>query len=84
MDALEQSDACIMVLPCGPSASMEMGWACGAGKPTVSLYPRDARTRFNGEDGKYHYLIDSRAFYHTLRAYVHREKPRSSPSNAAT
>ena len=31
MDALELADACVMVMPCGPSASMEMGWACGAG-----------------------------------------------------
>lgn len=37
MDALRSSDACVMVMPCGPSASMEMGWACGAGK-TVAVY----------------------------------------------
>jgi hypothetical protein len=35
MDALRASDACLMVLPCGPSASMEMGWACGAGRLVV-------------------------------------------------
>ena len=39
MDALRVSDACIMVMPCGPSASMEMGWACGAGKPTFVFIP---------------------------------------------
>lgn len=37
MDALQQSDACVMVMPCGPSASMEMGWACGA-KRYVAVY----------------------------------------------
>ncbi|MFZ0662142.1 MAG: hypothetical protein WAM66_05575 [Acidobacteriaceae bacterium] len=37
MDALRTSDACIMVTPCGPSASMEMGWAVGAGK-LVAVY----------------------------------------------
>jgi hypothetical protein len=37
MDALEASDVCVMVMPCGPSASMEMGWACGAGK-LVAVY----------------------------------------------
>ncbi len=37
MDALERSDACIMVMPCGPSASMEMGWACGS-KLRVAVY----------------------------------------------
>ena len=37
MDALKRSDACVMVMPCGPSASMEMGWACGAGR-FVAVY----------------------------------------------
>lgn len=39
MDALERSDACVMVMPCGPSASMEMGWACGAGKHVAVFIP---------------------------------------------
>jgi hypothetical protein len=37
MSALEHCDACVMVMPCGPSASMEMGWAKGAGK-LVAVY----------------------------------------------
>lgn len=37
MDALMRSDACVMVQPCGPSASMEMGWAVGAGR-FVAVY----------------------------------------------
>lgn len=37
MDALERSEVCVMVMPCGPSASMEMGWASGAGR-TVAVY----------------------------------------------
>jgi hypothetical protein len=39
MDALEQCDICIMVMPCGPSASMEMGWACGAKKDVYVYVP---------------------------------------------
>lgn len=39
MDALESADACVMVMPCGPSASMEAGWAKGAGKPTIVYAP---------------------------------------------
>jgi hypothetical protein len=35
MDALESAKACIMVHPCGVSAAMETGWACGAG---ISVY----------------------------------------------
>jgi hypothetical protein len=39
MDALKRCDACIMVMPCGPSASMEMGWAVGAGKQVAVYMP---------------------------------------------
>jgi len=39
MDALKQSNVCVMVMPCGPSASMEMGWSCGSGHPTVVYIP---------------------------------------------
>ena len=39
MDALRASDACVMVMPCGPSASMEMGWAVGSGRPTYVYIP---------------------------------------------
>jgi hypothetical protein len=37
MDALKSCDACVMVMPCGPSASMEMGWAVGADR-FVAVY----------------------------------------------
>lgn len=41
MDALRWADACIMVLPCGNSANLECGWACGNGKRTAALFPFD-------------------------------------------
>lgn len=37
MDALKSCDACVMVLPCGRSAHLGLGYACGAGKPTIVL-----------------------------------------------
>jgi nucleoside 2-deoxyribosyltransferase len=37
MDALRACDVCVYVLPCGRSASLELGWACGAGKFTIAL-----------------------------------------------
>jgi hypothetical protein len=40
MKALQECDICIYVMPCGPSASMEMGWAIGAGKPTAAYIPQ--------------------------------------------
>jgi NTP pyrophosphatase (non-canonical NTP hydrolase) len=40
MDALEQADACVMVMPCGSSASMEMGWAVGANCHVYVYIPR--------------------------------------------
>lgn len=35
LEALQQADACVMVMPCGPSASMEFGYAVGARKLTI-------------------------------------------------
>ncbi len=37
MDALRECDVCLLVLPCGRSAHLELGWAVGAGKKTVVL-----------------------------------------------
>ena len=30
---------CVYVMPCGVSASLEAGWACGAGKPLIVYVP---------------------------------------------
>lgn len=37
MNALKDCDACVLVLPCGRSAHLELGWATGAGKKTIVL-----------------------------------------------
>lgn len=39
MDALKACEVCVMVMPCGMSASLETGWAKGAGKPTFVYVP---------------------------------------------
>ena len=39
MTALRNCTACVMVLPCGNSANLEMGWAVGAMKKTAALFP---------------------------------------------
>lgn len=36
-DAMLNADAVILVLPCGKSAHLELGWAVGAGKRTAIL-----------------------------------------------
>lgn len=36
-DAMVWADTFVMVLPCGRSAHLELGWACGAGKRTLIL-----------------------------------------------
>lgn len=41
MNALKSCDACLLVYPCGKSAHLEMGWACGAGKRTAFFVPSD-------------------------------------------
>lgn len=37
MDALRDCDALVMLQPAGRSAALELGWAAGAGKPTIVL-----------------------------------------------
>lgn len=39
MTALRNCDACVLVLPCGNSANLELGYAVGAGKRTAALFP---------------------------------------------
>lgn len=39
MDALDWCDSCVYVMPCGPSASMELGYAVGRNKATVVYIP---------------------------------------------
>lgn len=36
-DAMKWAEACVMVLPCGRSASLEAGWFVGAGRPLYIL-----------------------------------------------
>lgn len=36
-DAMQWADTFVMLQPCGRSAALELGWACGAGKRTVVL-----------------------------------------------
>lgn len=39
MDGLVWSNACVYLMPCGVSASLEAGWAKGTGRPTVCYVP---------------------------------------------
>lgn len=38
-DAMEWADVFVLVLPCGRSAHLELGWAAGNGKPTCVFSP---------------------------------------------
>jgi hypothetical protein len=40
MNALEACEACVLVLPCGNSAHLELGYAVGAKKKTAVLFPQ--------------------------------------------
>jgi len=40
-EAMQWADACVLVLPCGRSAHLELGWAWGAGKRTAILMADD-------------------------------------------
>lgn len=41
-EAMQEADACVLVMPCGRSAHSEAGWMQGAGKPTIVLLSPDA------------------------------------------
>lgn len=36
-DAMQEADACVLVMPCGRSAHLEAGWFIGQNKPTFIL-----------------------------------------------
>ena len=40
LHAMRWADTFVLVLPCGRSAHLEMGWACGQGKETAILLDR--------------------------------------------
>ena len=40
LDAMQQADTCILVLPCGRSAHTEAGWMAGAGKRVIAFFPK--------------------------------------------
>ena len=44
MDALRDADIVVLVLPCGKSAHLELGWAVGAGKRTCVYVPEETLT----------------------------------------
>lgn len=41
MTALANASAVVLLQPCGRSAHLELGWACGAGKPTCVLLSKE-------------------------------------------
>jgi hypothetical protein len=53
--AMEWADVCVLVLPCGRSAHLELGWFAGRGRPTAVL--ADPRAggghRFDGAELMY-------------------------------
>lgn len=51
MGALLECDACVLVMPCGRSAHLELGWAAGAGKDTAILL-------FDGEPELMYQMVD--------------------------
>lgn len=40
--AMQWADAFLLVMPCGRSAHLELGWAIGAGKPSLILLDEDS------------------------------------------
>lgn len=41
MDALNGAECTVLVMPCGRSAHLELGYACGAGQLTIAILGDD-------------------------------------------
>jgi hypothetical protein len=52
MSNLISCDVCVYVMPCGVSASLEAGWACGAGKRMIVYVPGLREPDLMVEDGE--------------------------------
>lgn len=62
MDALDAADAVVLVMPCGRSAHLELGYAAGAGKRTAILLSE-------GEPELMYLMVDR--LFHSLNDLVH-------------
>lgn len=51
-EAMQKADACVLVMPCGRSAHLELGWCAGAGKRTlILLAPGEPELMYRLADG---------------------------------
>ena len=48
-EAMVAADACVLVLPCGRSAHLELGWCAGQGKRTAILLDPDEANKITPE-----------------------------------
>ena len=46
-ERLEQADLVVLVMPCGRSGHLELGWALGKGKPGYILFPDGEPERYD-------------------------------------
>lgn len=76
MDALEEAHMCIMVLPCGRSAHLEMGWAIGAQKKSCIYMPhkQEAELMYKMSDAIVASLPELESFIRTELAVRQREE----------
>lgn len=54
--AMEWADTFVMVLPCGRSAHLELGWACGARKRTIILLEQQQEPELMYLEAQHHCL----------------------------
>ena len=71
MEALASCDVCVLVLPCGRSAHLELGWAAGAGKRTAVLFtgPDEPELMYRMLEGVFVSIDEVLAFLRTERPW---------------
>jgi hypothetical protein len=73
--AMEWADTFVMVLPCGRSAHLELGWACGARKRTIILLEEKQEPELMYLEAQHHCLTIDEVLYllHGLEIYANSE-----------
>jgi len=75
MTALRECDACVLVLPCGRSAHLELGWAAGAGKKTIVLLEGAAYRAWEEEYERWKQAVTAKYGCHDPAVCQHRDMP---------
>ena len=81
--ALDWCDVTVLVLPCGRSAHLELGYAIGQGKPGIVFWPSDEPMEPDLMYALAQYIVvSSSELFHALEELSSGERENVTPKNA--